>query len=125
MNTILFVLLANTLEFGLTVSVVGFSIVIVALTLLVIVFQKLPKLLNITFKKVSLGRKPKGADYASYEDDYNIEGNVTAAIGLALHLYFNELHDEESDIVTIKKIRKAYSPWSSKIYEVTQNWPKR
>ncbi|NOY94986.1 MAG: OadG family protein [Chlorobi bacterium] len=125
MNTILFVLLSNTLEFGLTVSVVGFSIVIVALTLLVIVFQKLPKLLNIKFKKVSLGKKTKGASYAGYEDDYNIEGNVTAAIGLALHLYFNELHDEESDIVTIKKIRKAYSPWSSKIYEVTQNWPRR
>ena len=57
-------------------------------------------------------------------DDFIVEGNVTAAISLAIHLYFNELHDEESNIVTIKKVRKAYSPWSSKIYSVNQNWPR-
>ncbi|MCF6358769.1 MAG: hypothetical protein L3J54_13285, partial [Draconibacterium sp.] len=57
------------------------------------------------------------------DDHYIVEGNVTAAISLAIHLYFSELHDEESNIVTIKKVRKAYSPWSSKIYSVNQNWP--
>lgn len=67
----------------------------------------------------------KGRQDEKSEDDYIIEGNVTAAISLALHLYFSELHDEESNIVTIKKVRKAYSPWSSKIYSVNQNWPKQ
>ena len=118
----LFVLLVNSVEFGLTVSIVGFSIVFFSLTLLVIVFSRLPKLINIKFKKVKIEKHKKTEPE---ENDYIIEGNVTAAISLALHLYFNEMHDEESKVVTIKKVKKAYSPWSSKIYTVTQNWPKQ
>ncbi len=41
---------------------------------------------------------------------------VYAAIALALHLYFEELHDYERTVLTIKKVVKPYSPWSSKIY---------
>ena len=36
---LLFLLLANSLEFGFTVAIVGFSIVFASLTLLVIVFH--------------------------------------------------------------------------------------
>ncbi len=42
-----------------------------------------------------------------------ITGEETAAISMALYLY-NELHDEESNIITIKKVSKAYAPWSEK-----------
>lgn len=118
----LFVLMANSVEFGLTVAAVGFSIVLFSLTLLFFVFTRLPKLVNINLKKW-LNRKKANKNAEASEEDYFVEGNVTAAISLALHLYFNELHDEESNIVTIKKVRKAYSPWSSKIYSVNQNWP--
>ncbi len=37
---------------------------------------------------------------------------------MALHLYLDEIHDEESGVITIKQISRAYSPWSSKIYAV-------
>jgi hypothetical protein len=47
-------------------------------------------------------------------------GEINAAISMALYLYFEELHDEESDVVTIKKVSKRYSPWSSKIYGLNQ-----
>lgn len=120
---LLFTLLASSVEFGLTVAIVGFSIVLFSLTLLVFVFLRLPKIINIKFKKFrNKGNKQEEKELT--EDDYIVEGNVTAAISLAMHLYFNELHDEESNVVTIKKVKKAYSPWSSKIYSVTQNWPK-
>lgn len=121
---LLFTLLSNSIEFGYTVTLVGFSIVFFALTLLVIVFLRLPKIVNINLKRI-LRKKSKDEVNVENDDDYIIEGNATAAISLALHLYFNEMHDEESNIVTIKKVRKAYSPWSSKIYSVTQNWPKQ
>jgi len=39
-----------------------------------------------------------------------------AAIATVLHLYSAELHDEEITIMTINKIARAYSPWSSKLY---------
>jgi len=120
------ILLANTMEFGITVAIVGFCIVFVALTILVLVFTRLPKLINMKFNKTNLQwhKKTNSEGIAVKPDDFNVEGNVTAAISLALHMYFNELHDEESHIVTIKKVRKAYSPWSSKIYGVQNNWPR-
>jgi len=114
------ILLANSVDFGFTVAIVGFSIVFLSLTLLVIVFLRLPKLIKMKF---SIKRRDK-TNEADEKSDDQIEGNVTAAISLAMHLYFFEQHDEESNIVTIKKVKKAYSPWSSKIYGVTQNWPK-
>ena len=123
MNTLL-ILLSSSFDFGITVAIVGFSIVIFSLTLLVFVFSRLPKLINFNLKKW-LNRNKNISHNEIPEDHYIIEGNVTAAISLAIHMYFNELHDEESNIVTIKKVRKAYSPWSSKIYSVNQNWPKQ
>ncbi len=120
---LLFTLLANSIEFGYTVTIVGFSIVFFSLTLLVIVFLRLPKIVNINLKKM-LRKKTNETASEKNDDDYIVEGNVTAAISLALHLYFDEMHDEESNVVTIKRVRKAYSPWSSKIYSVTQNWPR-
>lgn len=115
------IILTSTMDFGWTVALVGFFIVFVALAILVIVFLRLPKLINMKFKK----KEPLKKD-SHCKDDKGcvIEGNVTAAISMALYLYFDEQHDEESNIVTIKKVRKAYSPWSSKIYSVTNNWPR-
>ena len=40
----------------------------------------------------------------------------SAAIAMALHLYYADIHDEESDIITIKSISNKYSPWSVKAY---------
>lgn len=118
----LLILLASQMDFGWTVALVGFMIVFVALATLVLVFLRLPKLINMNFKR----KEPKKAKPHCKEEntECHIEGNVTAAIGMAIHLYFKNQHDEESNIVTIKKVRKAYSPWSSKIYSVTNNWPR-
>lgn len=46
--------------------------------------------------------------------DQNYE--LFAAIGFALHTYVAELHDYEKTVLTIKKVMRPYSPWSSKIY---------
>ena len=109
------------MDFGITVALVGFGIVAFSLTLLFVLFSRIPKILNLASKKKKV---PTRAEKPAAKTGDGIEGNVTAAISLALHLYFNELHDEESNVVTIKQVRKAYSPWSSKIYSVTNNWPK-
>lgn len=41
-----------------------------------------------------------------------------AAIAMALHMYYEEAHDTESNVITIKRIERRYSPWSSKIYGI-------
>ncbi len=44
------------------------------------------------------------------------EKDTFAAIAAAIYLYFQEQHDFEKYALTIKRIDKIYSPWSSKIY---------
>jgi len=46
------------------------------------------------------------------------EGKEKAAIAMAIYLHMNEMHDEESNVITIQRVSKAYSPWSSKIYNM-------
>jgi glutaconyl-CoA/methylmalonyl-CoA decarboxylase subunit delta len=73
----------------------------------------MPKVINMNIRqKLRRQGKHKEAEVESLE----ITGEVNAAISVALHLYFNEMHDEESNVMTIKKVSKRYSPWSSKIY---------
>lgn len=45
-------------------------------------------------------------------------GEVIAAISAALASHFATDHDMQDTILTIKKLRKAYSPWNSKIYNM-------
>ena len=45
---------------------------------------------------------------------------MIAAIALAIKLHKAEMHDRESDVITINKVARVYSPWSSKIHGLTQ-----
>ena len=47
-------------------------------------------------------------------------GRVNAVIALALNQYLEDVHDYENTILTIQKIVRPYSPWSSKIYGLRQ-----
>ena len=42
-------------------------------------------------------------------------GEEIAAIAMALYEHLNA-HDSENTVLTINKVKRAYSPWSSKIY---------
>ena len=103
--------------FGLGMTVIGYAIVFIALLLLYIVFVNLSKLFQVKLRRVL--RKEGTID--KEKKDITIPGEVNAAIAMALHLYFRELHDEESAILTINRASKIYSPWSSKIYGMTQH----
>jgi hypothetical protein len=45
-----------------------------------------------------------------------VPDEVNAAIAMALFLYQNDLHDNENTVLTLQKVSRTYSPWSSKIY---------
>ncbi len=102
---------SNVTGLSVTIAVVGYVIVFGALLLLFWIFNSLPKLINLNLKRKF---KKEGKD--KNEEIMHIEGNTTAAICMALYLHLNELHDEESDVITIKRVSKQYTPWSSKIY---------
>ncbi|NJN24705.1 MAG: hypothetical protein HC819_01270 [Cyclobacteriaceae bacterium] len=103
-----------------TLATVGYIIVFAALITLYFVFQYVPVLLNAISAK-----KEKKETEKDKKTEVVVSGEVTAAISTALHLYFNDLHDDEKTVLTISKISKRYSPWSSKIYNVTTGLNRR
>ena len=67
-----------------------------------------------------------GSGNAAVKVEQTEEGHIpaldSAAIATALHMYFDEVHDEESLVVTIKTVERRYSPWNSKIYGLNNNF---
>ncbi len=111
-------------EAGATVAFVGYMVVFFAPIGLAILFINLPRLIYIDYKKLFGNatkvkrKKPKSVGNATADDETELTGEINAAISTALYLYFTEMHDEESNVVTIEQIQRRYSPWSSKIYGV-------
>jgi len=94
------------------ITVLGWVIVFAALLFLVGIFLLVPKVINWGVKR-SLKGKGKVVEK---DEDLEISGETNAAIATALYMFFNENHDEESNVITIKQVRRRYSPWSSKVY---------
>lgn len=103
----------TTIIESIVVSIVGYLIVFVALVLLYWFFDLLSKILNMRLKD-RLRRQGKLSKDEEAKD-LRVPGDVIAAIGLALYMS-TQLHDDESNVLTIKKVSRTYSPWSSKIY---------
>ncbi len=105
--------LSNIHEEGIIISITGYLIVFSVLLLLFSSFKMASKLLQYNIKKklIKLGKMP----HIKENQSFDISGQVVAAIAMAIYLNC-DLHDEESNVLTIKKVTKAYSPWSSKIY---------
>ena len=114
MIPIIIILKSNISLESLVIAVAGYLIVFTALVLLFWLFSTVPKL--IALAKAKKGRVR--GNIPGPEKDKEISGEATAAIAMAMHLYLDEIHDKESGVLTIKRISKNYSPWSSKIYAV-------
>ena len=50
-----------------------------------------------------------------------LSGEINAAIAMALSMYVSQTHDFENTTITLKKVSRPYSPWSSKIYGLRNN----
>lgn len=94
------------------ITAVGYSVVFLVLVLLIYVYKLLPVLLSLNKKKSS----SSGPVRAKGEKVMHVPGEVNAAIGMGLLMYFNEQHEDESNVITIKRVARNYSPWNSKIY---------
>ena len=92
---------------GITIAIAGYLIVFLALVSLYYVFSILSKLLTKHTKR----KLTKSGNTVTDDKELYISGEVTAAISMAIFLY-QELHDKESDVLTIKRISRTYSPWN-------------
>lgn len=105
---------------GVTIAIIGYLVVFVALVLSFLLFANLPRIIYYQTRREHKQRT-KHKKHPGNED-MHISAEVTAAIATALYLYSSELHDRESNVITIERVRKRYSPWSSKIYGL-RRWP--
>jgi sodium pump decarboxylase gamma subunit len=108
---------------GAVMTVTAMAVVFSALIVLYLVFRTIGKL-NVRAVRRKQAREEQRKNQAIHPvmpaDSEVIHGEELAAIALALYRYQNDLHDIESNVITINKVARAYSPWSSKIYGLRQ-----
>jgi Na+-transporting methylmalonyl-CoA/oxaloacetate decarboxylase gamma subunit len=101
------------------ITLIGFSLVFLLLVCLIGVLTVFGVV--ATYKKKE--KKPAAATTApakEQEEEHMVSEAKVAAIAIALNLYRGAMHDQESEVITIQAIKRAYSPWNSKIHSLTQ-----
>jgi glutaconyl-CoA/methylmalonyl-CoA decarboxylase subunit delta len=106
---------------GIGMMVVTMIIVLIALIVMYIVFRYVARIYTMDLRKRFLKKKGKEEQEGKLPSIQDTTGELGAAIGLALYYYQNQLHDHENAILTIQKVGRIYSPWSSKIYGILKS----
>ena len=100
---------------GFVLTVIGYTVVFMALLFLIIFISGISKVLEIRQRR----KLREEGHRAAEKDDLSISGEINAAIAMALYLHFDEAHDIEATVLTIGKRTGSYTPWSQKIYNIT------
>ena len=104
---------------GIGMSISAMSVVFCGLILLFIAFKVVGKVAVNLSKRNAM--KAKGIDKVEAKELSQAPGEVYAAISMALHEMQDEVHDVEETVLTITRVKRSYSPWSSKIYTLREN----
>ncbi len=98
--------------YGVGMTAISMTVVFSALVILFLAFTFIFRLMNRKKKE-----KIKSEVTVNVPKEVPaISGEVNAAIAMALYMYQNQTHDFENTVLTVKKVARTYSPWSSKIY---------
>ena len=106
---------------GVVMALTAMSVVFLALVTIFVVFK--------IFGKIMIGRSRRKSEEHTVSspsvstpkgDGSNYTGEEIAAIAMALKLYQEDLHVDESTVITINRVSRMYSPWNSKIYGMTE-----
>ena len=103
--------------FGLGMAIIAMSIVFSVLAIVYLFFKYISK---VYFALQNRTAKNQNINQVRETGFTGIEAEVSAAIGMALHLYQSRQHDKESLKITIQKFSKLYSPWNSKLYMINR-----
>lgn len=114
---------SNIDEYALLITIVGCVVVFIALAVLVLVIGRIAILQNL-FIRIKMRKTKNESKPVEQIPAPSLSADENAAICTALYLFFTEMHDEEKYVMTVKKVSRTYSPWSSKIYGV-MNFSKR
>ena len=115
-------LLEGTQQVGITgqtwfITLIGFGMVLLLLFVFIYVMKLMGKIMRprvkAVKKEVTNEEQTESVVHKQREDRIVLTGDATAAIALALHLYYNGVHDEEDTKITIQPHR---TQWNNKMY---------
>ena len=106
---------------GIGMSITAMLVVFCGLILLYIAF----KLIGKASVRLRTTRAMKAKGITDREEAKekmlgHAPGEVYAAMAMALHEMQNDVHDVEETVLTITRVKRSYSPWSSKIYTLRE-----
>ena len=115
--------------YGIGMAIISMAVVFTALIMIYIMLKIFNRVSRRATQKSKAKEEAANAKVAAVkaEDDKEVEGanaEEIAAIGVALHLHFGSMHDEESEVITINMPSKHYSPWAQKELTMKKN-PRR
>lgn len=106
--------------YGIGMTMIAMFVVFSALAILFIIYKNMGRFfIHRGTRSQDSVVEPKAVSKPAAEEE--MSGEVNAAIAMALYLYQNELHDYENTVLTIQKVSRNYSPWSSKIYTLRKS----
>ena len=106
---------------GVGMSITAMSVVFFGLILLYICFRGIGKLAIMLRRRNAMEAKDiKCEEEAKEKKLGEAPGEVIAAISMAMHEMQNDVHDVEDTVLTITRVKRTYSPWSSKIYTLRE-----
>ncbi len=110
---------------GVGMAISAMCVVFAGLILLFIIFKIIGKISVRLSRRNAM--KVKGITDLKEAKDKKLgeaPSEVFAAIALAMHEMQSDVHDVEDTVLTINRVKRAYSPWSSKIYTLRET-PKK
>ena len=104
---------------GFGMTIMAMCIVFTALLVLCLCFYGIGQIGKYFSRVRKAEAQGLDLDPTQLVDIQHDSGEEIAAIVMALHEHLNA-HDTESTVLTINKVKRAYSPWSSKIYSLRE-----
>ena len=106
---------------GIGMAISAMSVVFCGLILLFIAFKIVGKASVSLSKRNAM--KAKGITDKQEAKEKKLgeaPGEIFAAIAMAMHEMQSDVHDVEDTVLTITRVKRSYSPWSSKIYTLRE-----
>lgn len=106
---------------GIGMAISAMSVVFLGLILLYICFKLIGKVaIKLRKRNAMIAHNITDKQEAKEKKLGEAPGEVIAAISMALHEAQGADHDVEETILTISRVKRSYSPWSSKIYTLRE-----
>ncbi|MBC8593764.1 OadG family protein [Oscillospiraceae bacterium N12] len=106
---------------GIGMAISAMSVVFLGLILLFISFKVIGRAsINLSKRNAMKAKGITDKKEAKEKQLGEVPGEVFAAISMAMHEMQSDVHDVEDTVLTITRVKRSYSPWSSKIYTLRE-----